>query len=287
MKYVSLTYLLVLLILLFNSEIHSQEKSNSLLGEYNFEGATLLKLNKSLKEVSGLELLNDEELLTHNDEEGIVYTLKITNFEITGKLKIGDEKVQKDFEGIAFVNNSVYMVTSNGVIFKFNHLTKNEFADFEMFKTSLKVENDVEGLCYDKTTNSLLLACKNEPGMGNTNSRAIYSFNLKKMSLERSPRFVISLKELMQKFGFKDFAPSGIEKNPMNGNFFVLSSNPPSVIELNPQGKILAAARLNPKVNPQPEGITFLQDGTMLISDEGQKHSGTISVIKLKSKTKK
>jgi len=91
----------------------------------------------------------------------------------------------------------------------------------------------------------------------------------------------------MQKFGFKNFAPSGIEKNPRNGNFFVLSSNPPSVIELNPQGKILAATRLNPKVNPQPEGITFLKDGTMLISDEGQKHSGTISVIKLKSKTKK
>jgi len=258
MRYYNLIYFLVLIILLFDPEIHSQEKSGSLLNEYNFEGATLFKLNKSLKEVSGLALLNDKELVTHNDEEGIVYTLKITNFEMTGKLKIGDEKVQKDFEGIAFVNNSVYMVTSNGVILRFNHLTKNESADFEMFKTSLKIENDVEGLCYDKTTNSLLLACKNEPGMGNANSRAIYTFNLKKMSLERSPRFVISLKELMQKFGFKDFAPSGIEKNPVNGNIFVLSSNPPSVIELNPQGKILAATRLNPKVNPQPEGITFL-----------------------------
>jgi len=287
MRCYNLIYFLVLIILLFDSEIHSQEKLGSLLNEYNFEGATLFKLNKSLKEVSGLALLNDKELLTHNDEEGIVYTLKIANFEMTGKLKIGDEKVQKDFEGIAFVNNSVYMVTSNGVIFKFNPLTKNEFADFEMFKTSLKIENDVEGLCYDKATNSLLLACKNEPGMGNANSRAIYTFNLKKMSLERSPRFVISLKELMQKFGFKDFAPSGIEKNPVNGNIFVLSSNPPSVIELNPQGKILAATRLNPKVNPQPEGITFLQDGTMLISDEGQKKSGTISTIKLKSKSKK
>jgi len=287
MRYYDLIYFLVLIILLFDPEIHSQEKSNSLLSEYNFEGATLLKLNKSLKEVSGLALLNDKEILAHNDEEGIVYTLKITNLDLTGKLKIGDEKVQKDFEGIAVVKDSVYMVTSNGVIFKFNYLTKTETADFNMFKTSLKIENDVEGLCYDKTTNSLLLACKNEPGMGNANSRTIYSFNLKKMSLERSPRFVISLKELMQKFGFKNFAPSGIEKNPLNGNFFVLSSNPPSVIELNPQGKILAATRLNPKVNPQPEGITFLKDGTMLISDEGQKHSGTISVIKLKSKTKK
>jgi uncharacterized protein YjiK len=273
--------------LTFCNQIISQEKSKSLLGEYNFEGATLFKLDKSLKEVSGLALLNDKELLTHNDEEGIVYILKITNFEMTGKLKIGDEKIQKDFEGIAYVNNSVYMVTSNGVIFRFSLVTKNESADFEMFKTSLKVENDVEGLCYDKTTNSLLLACKNEPGMGNANSRTVYSFNLKKMSLDRNPRLVISLKELMQKYGFKDFAPSGIEMNPFNGNFFVLSSNPPSIIELNSQGKILAATRLNPKINPQPEGITFLKDGTMLISNEGQKKSGTISVIKIKSKIKK
>ncbi len=276
-----------MIIILFSHQIISQEKSNSLLGEYDFEGATLMKLSNSLKEISGLALLNDKEILAHNDEEGIVYTLKIINFEMTGKLKIGDEKVQKDFEGIANVEGSVYMVTSNGVIFKFNHSMKSESTDFKMFKTSLKVENDVEGLCYDKTTNSLLLACKNEPGMGNANSRAIYSFNLKKMSLERTPRFVISLKELMQKFGFKDFAPSGIERNPVNGNFFVLSSNPPSVVEINPLGKILAAVRLNPKVNPQSEGITFLNDGTMLIADEGQKKSGTITIVKLKSKNKK
>ena len=287
MRYFKLIFSTVLILLTFCNQIISQEKSKSLLGEYNFEGATLFKLNKSLKEVSGLALLNDKEILAHNDEEGIVYTLKFTNFDLTGKLNIGDEKVQKDFEGIAVVKDSVYMVTSNGVIFNFNHLTKTETADFNIYKTSLKIENDVEGLCYDKITNSLLLACKNEPGMGNANSRTIYSFNLKKMSLERNPRFVISLKELMQKFGFKDFAPSGIEINPVNGNFFVLSSNPPSIIELNPQGKILAATRLNPKINPQPEGITFLKDGTMLISDEGQKKSGTISVIKLKSKTKK
>jgi uncharacterized protein YjiK len=275
------------MIVLFSQQIISQEKSKSLLGEYDFEGATLLKLSNSLKEISGLALLNDREILAHNDEEGIVYTLKIINLEMTGKLKIGDEKVQKDFEGIAFVGESVYMVTSNGVIYKFNHSTKTESADFKMFKTSLKVENDVEGLCYDNSTNSLLLACKNEPGMGKSNSRAIYSFDLEKMSLDRNPRLVISLKELMQQYGFKDFAPSGIERNPVNGNFFVLSSNPPSIVELNQLGKILAAVRLNPKVNPQSEGITFLNDGTMLIADEGQKKSGTITFVKLKSNSKK
>jgi uncharacterized protein YjiK len=287
MKYFNSILSFVLIILLFSHQIISQEKSKSLLGEYDFEGATQLKLSNSLKEISGLALINDKEILAHNDEEGIVYTLKIANLEMTGKLKIGDEKVQKDFEGIANVEGSVYMVTSSGVIYKFNHSMNAETVDFKMFKTSLKIENDVEGLCHDKSTNSLLLACKNEPGMGNANSRAIYSFDLQKMSLERNPRFVISLKELMQKFGFKDFAPSGIERNPVNGNFFVLSSNPPSVLELNPSGKILAAVRLNPKVNPQPEGITFLNDGTMLIADEGQKKSGTITIVKLISRNKK
>lgn len=287
MKYFNLTFSFILIIALFHHQIIPQEKSISLLGDYDFEGAALMKLSNSLKEISGLALLNDKEILSHNDEEGTVFTLKIVNLEMTGKLKLGDGKVQKDFEGIAYAEESVYMVTSNGVIYKFYHSRKDEFADFKMFKTSLKVENDVEGLCYGKATTSLLLACKNEAGMGNSNSRAIYSFNLKKMSLEITPRFVISLKELMQRYGFKDFSPSGIERNPLNGNFFVLSSNPPSIIELNPPGKILAAVRLNPKVNPQSEGITFLNDGTMLIADEGQKKSGTITFVKLKSKSKK
>jgi uncharacterized protein YjiK len=287
MKYFNLIFSFVLLITSFNHQIISQEKSNSLLNEYNFDGAILMKLSNSLKEISGLALLNDKEILAHNDEEGTIYTLKIGNIEMTSKLKLGDGKVQKDFEGIAVVERSAYLVTSNGVIYKFDHSMKDEFVDFKMFKTSLKAENDVEGLCYDKATNSLLLACKNEPGMGNANSRVIYSFNLKKMSLERTPRFVISLKKLMQEYGFKDFTPSGIERNPVNGNFFVLSSNPPAIIELNPLGKILAAIRLKPKVNPQPEGITFLNDGTMLIADEGQKKSGTITVVKLRSKSKK
>jgi hypothetical protein len=83
--------------LYFSHQIIPQEKSNSLLGDYDFEGATLMKLSNSLKEISGLALLNDKEILAHNDEEGIAYTLKIVNLEMTGKLKIGDEKVQKRF----------------------------------------------------------------------------------------------------------------------------------------------------------------------------------------------
>ena len=173
MKYCNLTFSFILLIALSHHQILSQEKSNSLLNEYDFEGETLMKLSNSLKEISGMTLLNDKEILAHNDEEGTVFTLKIVDLEMTGKLRRGDGKVQKDFEGIAVVKDSVYMVTSNGVIFNFNHLTKTETTDFNMYKTSLKIENDVEGLCYDKTTNSLLLACKNEPGMGNANSRTI------------------------------------------------------------------------------------------------------------------
>jgi uncharacterized protein YjiK len=277
-----------LIIISFSDLCISQIKSNSLLNNYDFsaEGSVLIKLPKSLKEISGLALLNDKELVTHNDEEGMIYTLKVSNYELVSKLKIGDEKIQKDFEGIAVIKDTVYLVTSNGVLYKINYSKKSDATNFLLYKTTLKTENDVEGLCYDKNTNSLLLACKNEPGMGKVKSRTVYTFSLRKMKLEHQPRFVISLKELKQKYGFKDFSPSGIEKNPANGNYFVLSSNPPSVIELNPNGKILAAVKLNSKVHQQSEGITFLNDGTMLISDEGQTKSGKITIYKLKTGNK-
>lgn len=279
-----LNWLLYLLLFSFSSLNFTQEKSGSFLNKYDFnpENSAFIKLPKSLKEISGMALINEKEIIANNDEEGIIYTLKVPGFEMSAKLKIGDEKIQKDFEGIAVVKDTVYLVTSNGVVYKINYSKKNSVTDFIQYKTSLKIQNDVEGLCYDKNSNSLLLACKNEPGMGKVKSRTVYSFSLRKMALERQPRFVISLKELKQKYGFKDFRPSGIEKNPVNGNFFILSSDPQSVIELTPAGKILAAIKLSSKSHLQPEGITFLNDGTMLISDEGQSKSGTITIYKLK-----
>ena len=285
MKFNQSVFILLSFLLLCYYGDSSPDHSNSLLKEYNFkiENITIIKLPESLKEISGLALLSGNDLLTHNDEEGIIYKFNISSGKVTGQLKIGDN-IENDFEGIALVKDSAYLVTSNGIIYKFFIPFKDEKVDFVRFKTFLDSNNDIEGICYDVHSNALLLACKNDPGTGYKNVRAVYTFDLKKMSLERTPRFLIPLNELQENFKIGDFAPSGIEINPINNNFFIISANPEAIIEMSPDGEILNALKLSNKTHKQTEGITFLKDGSMVISDEGQKKSAQISIIKLKER---
>ncbi len=104
---------------------------------------------------------------------------------------------------------------------------------------------NIEGLCYDPNTNSLLAACKGYPGKRYNGYRAIYSFNLKEKKLEAKPRFLLSLEILDKKYGMKNFSPSAIERNPETGTFFILSSHVKALIEVTPEGKIIAGVLLS------------------------------------------
>jgi uncharacterized protein YjiK len=154
--------------------------------------------------------------------------------------------------------------------------------EFEKINTPLSLKNDVEGLCYDNIENSLLLACKDYPGKGFKKLKAVYEFNLTKMEFLKEPRFLISLKDLNKNFDIKDFSPSGIEKNPINGNFFIISANPEAIIEINSSGKILNAQNLNDEKHMQPEGITFLDDGTLILADESNQKKAKLTIIPYK-----
>jgi len=99
------------------------------------------------------------------------------------------------------------------------------------------------------------------------------------MSLESKPRFLISTKKLKNKFDIKDFSPSGIVKHPVSGNFYIISANIRAMIEISPDGKILAAIKLDKKYHKQPEGISMLPDGSLIIADEGNGGKGFITII--------
>jgi uncharacterized protein YjiK len=248
---------------------------------YNLDGKNniKIKLPEELKEISGLAYSKDNHILTHNDEKGIVYKLKLPSGKVVNKFILGDKIIRKDFEGIALVKDTLFLVTSNGFLYKYPGFATGKFTEFEKTKTGLKAENNVEGLCYDENTKSLLLACKDKPCKDYKGYKAVYSFNLEKMLLENKPRFLISIKKLKNKFNIKEFSPSGIEIHPTSGNFYIISANTKAIIKISPDGKILAAVKLDKKYHKQPEGITLLPDGSLIIADEGNGGKGFITMI--------
>jgi uncharacterized protein YjiK len=151
--------------------------------------------------------------------------------------------------------------------------------DYKKFKTILSTKYNVEGLCYDKATNSLLLACKEYSGKNLKDYKAIFTFDLSKYKLQEEPRFLINLDSLKNKFKINNFSPTGIEVHPNSGNVFILSSHEKAIVELSSNGNLLNAVKLKSKNHRQPEGIAFLSDLTLLISDEGQNKKGKLTII--------
>ncbi|UCH66601.1 MAG: SdiA-regulated domain-containing protein [Ignavibacterium sp.] len=281
MKTNSISSIFFLILISCNSLMTCQPSSSGRLSGYKIDGNDVkhTKLPKELKEISGLAYAREKFVFTHNDEEGIVYKVDFESGIITKKFILGNKILKKDFEGIAVVGDSIFLTTSDGVLYRFKEVENNGNSDYKKYKTGLTAKNNIEGLCYDEKTNSLLLACKGSAGKKLKGFKAVYSYNLDNYKLNTNPRFLINLESLNSKFSIKNFSPTGIEVNPDNGNFFILSSIIESIIELSADGELLSAVKLDPKENKQPEGITFASDLSLVVSNEGQNKKGKITIV--------
>jgi uncharacterized protein YjiK len=250
----------------------------------NSKHARRIELDKDLREVSGLALSKEGKLFCHNDEKGIVYQVDLNTGDIIKRFKLGILTINRDFEDIAIVKDTFYLLTSDGILFRFKEGQDKESVKYKGFKTGLNKKNNVEGLCYDPETNCLLLACKEDPGDGYKKYRAVYAYSLTENKLITQPRFLLPLKK-MEKFSKENkFEPSGITRHPQTGHFFLIAAGGSMIIEISKSGEIIAMEHLKEKYHSQPEGIVFKSDNELLICDEARKDKGTITFYEFESK---
>ncbi|MGH2575240.1 MAG: SdiA-regulated domain-containing protein [Ignavibacteria bacterium] len=258
---------------------------SSALSHYNIEdeNASFIKIPDELHEISGITMTDDGRLFGHGDEEADIYQIDYKTGNIIKKFYLGKSSVDADFEDIAFVKDKFYIVTSKGTLLEFKEGGDGEHVDFNVYKTKLNSNNDVEGLCYDKETNSLLLVCKGFPGEGYEKHKAVYSFSMNSMALEEKPRFLIPLSKIKSNTLENEFGPSGIARHPKAGTFFIIAARGNTIIELSKEGEIINQKDLPTKVHKQAEGITFDKDFTLLISNEGKFKLGRIVIYPMKN----
>lgn len=240
------------------------------------KNASSISLPKRLKEISGMAVTKDGRLFAHNDEKSIIYQVDINTGEIIKTFSVGNKVLRGDFEDIAIVDKKFFLVTSDGYLLEFLEGKDNGSVDYKRYEVGLTASYNIEGMCYDDETNSLIFTCKDFAGKGYDGYRNCYSFSLSTKKLEKKPRFVLPIKYIIGKLGTRDFRPSGITKNPLSGSFFIISANDNGIIEVSSDGKVIAQSKLPKHKHDQPEGIAFLPDKTLLISDEG-KNFGSIT----------
>lgn len=236
-------------------------------------------VSDELREISGLSPTDSAGIyLAIADEKGAIFFIDGNGGGVTLR-KVSFRK-KGDFEGVEMVGECLYAVKSDGDVFEIGRWDRRNPAVKE-YKTHLKKEDDVEGLCYDAKRHALLLACKQNPDSAGL--RRIFAFNLKSKKLASKPAYTINPDEVNRLVPLNDddknsrFSPSGIAIHPLTGDVYVTSSALKRLVVLDYKtGRIRYAVRLNKKILPQPEGIAFDAEGNLHLSSEGKKGEGLV-----------
>jgi len=267
---------------------------NALSSGYNFThpDATFV-LPAILKEISGLVCVDSVTLACVQDEQGIIFLYDLTQKKVNRQIEFFSNG---DYEGIARVNDTIYVLRSDGTLFEISDY-RSDSATVKPYPTDIP-SKDNEGLCYDGQNNRLLIACKEITGKGelSKDKRYVFAFDLNLKTMPVEPIYSYELKQIrefaanngidlpirIKKKGVTTgpvlkFQTSGIAIHPLTNELYLLSAEDYLLLVFDRNGNIDQMIRLNTGLFNQPEGITFMENGDMYVSNEGAgKGPGTL-----------
>lgn len=241
--------------------------------------ATRRELPRPLREISGLAMTADHRLLAHNDEAGIVFEIDVRDGSVVKEFQLADlaAPVADDFEGIAVAGGWIYLVTSAGRLYECREGAAGESVLFQVYATGAGRDCEIEGLAHDEGRRELLLMCKNARSDGLRGGLGIFRWSIDEKALS-GERTVVPVGDLARRIGMNRFHPSGIERHPASGNWFVVAARQAAIAEVTPGGQVLDVRRFEAPWHRQVEGIAFAPDGALIVADEGGRARGTVTV---------
>jgi uncharacterized protein YjiK len=286
-----LMYPIIVLALAFGLNACVDHKSNTkgeLPGYAMKKIEAELILPDSLNEISGLTDIDNNTVACIQDENGILFiydiirnkTIRQINFDFDG-----------DYEELASIGSTMYVLRSDGAlveILNYNHPDMS----MSIYLTGIPVEEN-EGLCCDSANNRLLIAgkCRPEDETDVKNLRVIYAFDLSTHKLSDEPVYTLNTAQV-KKFALKqkiklptedktkknkivhepiiNLKISAIAIHPVTSEIYILSAVDFLLLVFDKSGNILHIEKLDKNLFKQAEGITFLKNGDMLITNEGQ-----------------
>ena len=228
----------------------------------------IYSLPNQYKEISGISPLASNNSLAFVQDEAIrIHTFDLISEKITEHTK----HEAGDSEDIAIAGNIAYLLKAgkHPAIYKVTNFTcKN--AHFKRYDLDLHKDQDPEGLCHDVKRNRLLIACKGSPKKKDR-TRGIYAFSLQSMQMDHSPVLTIDSQDFLPN-SEDTFNPSGIAIHPQSDVLYIIGAKGVKMIACyGLDGHCKGAWRLNGNEFIQPEGITLMQSGELVISSEGKK----------------
>lgn len=249
-------------------------------------------LPATLHEISGLAITDSTTIACIQDENGILFLYDIKTHRIKKQYTFG---LNGDYEGITRVGQLLYVLRSDGVLFELKDYQSGKLK-VKTYATRIPALNN-EGLCYDSINTRLLIGAKGRINKDplNKDLRCIYEFNLKTKILNQNPAYSFNTNDInvsaklmgiifskkkdkkgkVFEVGFK-LNTSEIAIHPITKQLYVLSAADHSMFIFNMNGSLEQIEQLNPVTFNKAEGLSFLPNGDVFISNEGQAHQPTL-----------
>lgn len=250
---------------------------------YSFQEMKKINLSNELKEVSGLEWVNQNELWAIEDESSVIYVLNPKTGEIINEQKFAKNA---DIEDIMVYDGIAWALQSNGSIYQVDEpFTESSNTTIHHFPD--KGKNDFEAIIKSNQEPVIWIFCKACQTDKTFKVSSVFAFNLYSMEFEEEAKKVLRNDQLKPILEEKDFEkikiqPSAIAYHPIEQQYYLLSSSDNWLMVLDQELNPKEFYKLNPSIFKQPEGITFSSDGTLFISNEARGGKPTLLIFPYK-----
>jgi len=197
--------------------------------------------------------------------------------------------MEGDYEDLERAGGTLYVIRSDELLIEISNFVSE---DFEVTPYPAKVPgSNIEALCYDRNNDRLLITPRDVSN--DEDARFIYAFNRTTNKILEEPVISLGIKQIENfaidndvkvpmkgKKGKKkpdiNLKISAMAINPVTHKLFVLDGPERLLLVFDLNGKIEWLERLDKDLFPQAEGITFLVNGDMIISNEGRGKEATL-----------
>jgi len=237
------------------------------------------KLPSRMREISGLALTPGGQLFAVDDEQAVIYELDFSTGRLLQAFAVGNPVLRGDFEGIAYLDEHLFLVTSNGILFKVRVGDDGDRVAYQKIDTGLGRQCEIEGLAQDPQRGNLLLACKKVRKKADISKLSVFVWTAGDTSVDLKARIEVPMEKILAELETPAFNPSGIVVDPVTGNLLIIAARQHALISMDRQGNFVGAMMLSPaKWHRQAEGVEASAMAQLIVADEGGKSRARLTV---------
>lgn len=231
-----------------------------------------------LREISGLAVTADGNLLAHNDEQARVYVIDPRRGVVIKQFTVGSGP-RGDFEAVAVSGADIYLLASNGKILRFREGKDRSEVPYTEIDTRLGSECEFEGIAVDHSSGLLLMPCKSVAKKGPRGQLVVYRWDPRKGNSQKPSMLTIPLAQVAAGNPWRTLHTSDMTIDPATGNYVLIAAQEKAFVEITPGGTVVRAGLL-PEPSQQAEGVALTKEGVLIVADEGQDRAATITLYR-------